>query len=167
MVTPELAVLAKVIKELGGFRPEDREGRVMFQKRIYLAQACGLKLGYKFVWDLYGPYSRDLAEAGLFYKANLQDIDEVTAKLQLKKDAASALERTKTLMVPPSAFPEGLWLEFLSSLHFLTTSHKALKALSSEERSGLMEQLIGKKPHLAAARQVVETGWERLGDAVM
>ena len=37
------------------------EDRVKLQKVVYIAQHLGLNLGYKFVWHVHGPYSRELA----------------------------------------------------------------------------------------------------------
>ena len=54
-----------MLDRIDGDSFETLEGRITFQKRVYLAQALGLGLGYGFSWNQYGPYSSELAQDGL------------------------------------------------------------------------------------------------------
>ena len=56
--------LKLVLSELGFSSSIDTlNDRVTFQKAVYLAQAVGIPLRYRYSWYIMGPYSRDLTSS--------------------------------------------------------------------------------------------------------
>ena len=121
-----LVNLQLVLEELGVDPSIDTlDDRVTFQKAIYLAQAVGVPLGYRYSWYIKGPYSRDLARD--YYALHELDRPVATATPQAMRESfASALKKLKALMDTPDGVPLGQreWLELLSSVHFLRITEK-------------------------------------------
>lgn len=51
-----------IIKDIGGLDLKTYEGRLALQRVVYLLQAFGLGLGYRYLWMVSGPISYRLAE---------------------------------------------------------------------------------------------------------
>lgn len=167
MITKELVILARIIDELDGVETGTLEERIIFQKKIYLSQACGLNLGYNFSWDLYGPYSKSLAQNTEIYEKNIDEIDEFAEKIELTEDAISKIDRAKSLMEPPEGneIKESTWLELISSLHYLVVPYfkKACGNQGIENKiDEIYDSLIGKKPHLEKYKDLLPSAWKRL-----
>src|SRR5689334_9264229 len=99
-MSTKLAALNLTIEALG--LPADTgslEDRVKLQKAVYLAQAAGLSLGYRYSWYVRGPYSTDLTKDYFALPTSLSSEDE---GLKLSPAAMNAIARVKPLMqVPP------------------------------------------------------------------
>lgn len=54
---------ALAMQELNCKKIDNIRDRILLQKKIYIAQIFGLRLGYGYSWYLHGPYSPDLASA--------------------------------------------------------------------------------------------------------
>ena len=52
------------MKDIGNFNMDTFDGRLSFQKTIYLLQSFGVYLGYDFGWYIHGTYSPALTRAG-------------------------------------------------------------------------------------------------------
>ena len=107
---------AGVDLDLGGF-----DGRLCFQKVMYLLQELGVSLGFSFGWYCRGPYSDGAAGAGFDIRVIQQHVEvelppvrgsdvERLGKLRLLLDLA----KIELIELP---FPERL--ELLASLHFV------------------------------------------------
>lgn len=51
-----------IIKDIGGMDLKTYEGRIRLQRVVYLLQAFGIGLGYRYMWMLSGPLSYRLLE---------------------------------------------------------------------------------------------------------
>ncbi|MEZ0606175.1 hypothetical protein ACAX43_29220 [Paraburkholderia sp. IW21] len=129
--------------------------RMRLQKAVYLLQAAGASLGYRYSWYLKGPYSTALTQDYFALAEAKQQGDDAAGQRSLKPEV---LERIKAaaqvLRKPAAARPLSLpnWLELLASLHYLATSEHF-------EGERLKRELSRRKPHLAAT---VDVGIEHL-----
>ena len=137
--------LRMVLNELGiGPNIETLDQRVTFQKAVYLAQAVGVPLRYKYSWYIRGPYSRDLTRD---YYALQEYPDNMTGdaiRQEMREPFASALRRLKSRMDSPEVVPldQTEWLELLSSVHYLGTVAKL-------DVPGIKKRLASEKPKLS------------------
>jgi len=93
--------------------------RIVFQKRVYFAQAFGIDLGYHFGWYVFGPYSNELTKDAyglLGLESRLEGAQPKDMPAEMKK----LNEFFAKVKMPESKKGERYWLELLSSLHFLT-----------------------------------------------
>ena len=168
MISSELIALVKCLKELKVGTLEDIKHRISFQKKIYLLQACGVKLGYVFRWDQYGPYSRDLARNAGIYLESEEEIDSIIDDYQLEDFVKEGLEKTKKLISPPSSKLECItevdFVELLSSLHFMAIKIKHYKELptGAQEIEEINKRLLISKPHLKMYNELLSEVWEHL-----
>lgn len=169
----QLIALARVASELNGEDLRSLEARLRLQKKIYLLKLVGLDLGYVFGWDLYGPYSKELADDVARYQADDAGIREVAADLQLTAAAKKKIDQVKNLMAVPetAAIAETLWLELLASMHylaqfFLATNARLRQAIEVGDLDELAEEvrklLPQRKPHLKDHLTAFESAWNRL-----
>ena len=111
----DIGVLAVIFKNIGMFDIENLRNRLIMQKTIYLLQAFGLDIGYKFYWDKYGVYSevlkKDSKEINIFYK------ELPTINLQLKTEAREKFDRYIKFMKNKKHNADKL--EVASSIHYL------------------------------------------------
>lgn len=122
---------------------ETIDDRKRVQKAVYLGQAAGADLGYRFGWYLLGPYSPSLtkdyfrlAEAFLSGDKNYKD------KI-LNKRFRAILHRVKSLFKVPKGIdlPKEDWLELLSSVHYL-------RRVRNESRAETVRTIKSEKPRL-------------------
>ena len=99
---------------------ESIDQRVTLQKAIYLAQAAGIPLRYRYNWYVMGPYSPDLTRD---YYALLEYPSD-SGPTALREPFASTIENLKTAMDVPNEvhLTKREWLELLSSVHYLRSS---------------------------------------------
>lgn len=115
--------------------------RLTVQKSVYLAQAAGIQLGYRFHWYLRGPYSSTLTRDAFGVVAELGAGTDESEGWNL--DPAS-LERAKALLAliqTPSDGDRAQELELLASVHFLMYTsaereHDAAKLSATLQRYG-------------------------------
>ncbi len=101
------------------------DDRRIIQKAVYLFQAAGVKLGYRFGWYIRGPYSTSLTKDYFALKSAIavgdKDYEGKTAPEWVKEN----LDKVKTLSSCPdevaNELDRGDWLELLASLHYLRT----------------------------------------------
>ena len=139
-----MILLDLYLKELG-VEPniDSKDKRIILQKAVYLGQAAGADLGYRYSWYLNGPYSSELTRD--YYR--LFENTETPGSghdFELQADFKRALDSVKPFMVVPRAFTKGkpLWLELVSSLDY------AMRVLrkSKEDAAAFVQR---EKPHLA------------------
>ena len=120
--------------------PTTFPNRLLLQKATYLAQAFGVRLGYRYNWYLKGPYSPELT----------RDYFELAATTEIPNAYrlnGETVERLKTLGAKTNP-PVGVdlareeWLELLASLHYLQTT-------LGIDRVGAAARIRSVKPHLS------------------
>ena len=167
MIDRQIVLLAKSLHELDGASLTELEGRITFQKKIYLLQAVGVNLDYDFAWDVYGPYSRGLARDGVQYELNRELADRLAEKVQLSKKGRELFDRACELMERPAdgEVRESLWLEILSSIHF----RRSQKAGGDDVSPGgpdtvpdAVSRLVERKPHLRDHEPLIDAAWKRV-----
>jgi hypothetical protein len=163
-----------MLKELDVKAPEDTNGHIIAQKKLYLLKACGLNLGgYAFAWDLYGPFSAGLADDLRDYRRNQELYSAIGEKVALTPMAQKALADTMALTARPEEDPtvdQTRWLEILSSLHFIAdtyyrTDHNFQENLVKKDAQAielLTGALIDKKAHLEPYKHLVAPAWRRI-----
>ena len=167
MIDRQIVLLAKSLRELKGASLTELEGRITFQKKIYLLQAVGVNLDYDFAWDVYGPYSRGLARDGAQYEVNRELADRLAEEIRLSEKGSKLFERARQLMELPSDgdVRESLWLEILSSIHFRLfqeESNDGVPPRASETASNVIDRLLERKPHLRGHEALIDAAWARL-----
>jgi len=145
--------LGGLLKRIGNFDPESFinsfEARLIFQKTIYLLQAFGLYLGYRFSWYLRGPYSPDLARDGF----ELVAIYEETPLVRFKRLEAEK-RFLQFLAFLGDKKNDAKWLETLASIHFLKRVYPPLT------KNEIFEKIREKQPYID--REYFEKAWEHL-----
>ena len=170
MIDRQIVLLAKSLHELKGASLTELEGRIAFQKKIYLLQAVGVNLDYDFAWDVYGPYSRGLARDGVQYELNHVLADRLAEKVQLSEKGSELFDRARKLMeLPPDGdVRESLWLEILSSIHFRRSQEAGSDGVSpqapEQAASVVIDRLLERKPHLQGDKELLDIAWNRLSD---
>jgi len=129
-----MATLSAVWKQIGDFDLETLDGRIIFQKTIYLLQRAGLSLGYTFSWYIFGPYSSQLAKDG--FEINEGNIIYPTQECKLDP---APFNKLKELIRGHEK--DEVWYELLASIDFL----KKEKNLSKDK---ILEELKRKHSYL-------------------
>ena len=88
----KLLKLRAILNELGGYDPLDSLVKAHFQRRIYLLQAFGLPLQYKFLYSSAGPTSTILAR-DLIHQEFDYDIDLYIRYTNLTPEALHQIQR--------------------------------------------------------------------------
>ena len=96
--------------------------RIRIQKAIYLCQAAGVNLGYRFRWYLRGPYSPSLTKDYYELQMLIDGDERIANGRNLNSDVRSRIHGIRHIMTPPShiGLEQSSWLELISSLHYLT-----------------------------------------------
>jgi len=97
------------------------------QEFAYLLDRAGAGIGYRYKWDVYGPFSVDLAE-------DLGKIDELeAAELQGNPwpGIDEAAEKVTAIATPPAGQTEEAWLRLLVCVDFL--KHRSKVSLENGE----------------------------------
>lgn len=117
--------------------------RKTVQKAVYLAQAAGVDLGYRYNWYVMGPYSPGLTR-DYFALDEALKAGESSGSFELQDVVKARLAKAKPLVAVPAEFDLGLseWLELVASVHFLIVKQR----LSQE---AAREKLKVQKGHVA------------------
>jgi uncharacterized protein YwgA len=112
-----LAVFKEMNKKIN---MSDFDDRLIFQKKTYLLQELGLKLGNSYGWYLRGPYSRDAANDGFQLQIIQNHVEGIASlsspeKESVEKLQAITLEAQKMFRGKNEAY----LFEMLASLHFV------------------------------------------------
>ena len=147
-----LTNLKLVLSELGlSGRIDTLDDRVTFQKAIYLAQAAGIPLRYRYSWYIMGPYSRDLTRDYYDLQEYPQDSSESDISHVVREPYSTTLTKLKSIMDVPEGvtLDQRSWLELLSSVHFLRKT-AGLDESATQERLNLQKQGISSYASRAA-----------------
>ncbi|CAG9259208.1 conserved hypothetical protein [Burkholderia diffusa] len=139
-------VLKLALEEAGQSLDVDTlDDRMRLQKAVYLLQAAGANLGYRYSWYLKGPYSTALTQDYFAIAEAVRDGDAADGR-SLKDEVAQRLKVAAKILVRPQQakeIPIPQWYELLASLHYLKTSEgytgAALKRVLSTRKSHLAE----------------------------
>ena len=154
-----LETLQLVLAELG-IDPEIEtiDQRVIFQKAIYLAQAGGVPLRYRYNWYVMGPYSPNLTKDYYEFHAQQGEARQNQESFVLKEQFAKILRNLRPTMTIPGDVPlrQSEWLELLSSIHYL-------RIRTQMDPESTRRRLDEAKPHVSsyvdqATRRLVEVG---------
>lgn len=146
-------ILGGLLRRIGNFFPDifDKsfDSRLVFQKTVYLLQAFGLHLGYRFSWYIRGPYSPALARKGYELVKRIAESPNV----RFAKDSAENRFHEFLEFLGERKY-DADWMETLASVHFL--KHAYPKSTQKE----IMKKVLRKQPYLTV-EQCVEA-WEYL-----
>lgn len=111
-------LLAGLLKRAGDYSVATFRDRLVLQKTVYLLQAFGIYLGYRFTWYLHGPYSTQLTRDAF----GLQPDWSANSPVHFTNEASEHRFRQFLQFVEPNQ-ADGLWLETIASAHFLARVH--------------------------------------------
>ncbi len=106
--------LGGVLKKFGNFSLKEFNDRLVLQKRVYLLQAFGIFMGYKFSWYIHGPYSPTLTKDAYKLDTIFDKVPEINFAKNIHKKRF--IEYLKFL---DDKRNDGDWLEQLACIHFL------------------------------------------------
>ncbi len=135
-------------KYIDGIDLDSLEGRIKFQKSMYLLKELGaIKENFTFTWYIFGPYSPDVARIGFdFVERGIDKEIPVSEDFESKMHIFKEMVRTN--------LNESKWLELLATLHFML-KYK-YRGLSKEE---IFQKLIEHQPYYNN-RELFEKGWK-------
>lgn len=137
--------------------------RLNVQKKVYLVQALGYDLGYRFSWYLRGPYSRHLTEDAFALRDELAAGDNDADGFDLADSVKGIVGRAKELWKLPNGLnlDADRWLELLASLHYLKeVSYWPSEADRSFEP--VFAKLIESKPQFENQKDAAKQAWKQL-----
>lgn len=124
-----LLFVEPLVRALSACGYEDREisSGVKAQETVYLLQVCGYSLGYRFKWELIGPFSIDLAND--IYELNDDSVRGVLKSgRMLPGECARAVRKLASLKSKRPLEPQGLtevgWMNLLACMHFFETKSR-------------------------------------------
>ena len=137
--------------------------RFNLQKKVYLAQICGVDSGYRFGWYLRGPYSQGLTADAFALRDEISDGDREYEEYCLPDEAAEQLGRAKQLFQVPEKcdISSDQWLELLASLHYLR--HVIYRPRDqSRDFANTFNLLAKSKPQFAHRKRQATIAWQSL-----
>ena len=137
--------------------------RLNVQKRIYLIQALGYDLGYRFSWYLRGPYCRSLTDDAFAVREAIKAGDTDAEGFVLADSAIEKINRAKDLWKLPQSVSmhSDQWLELLASLHYLKEV-AYWPATTGKTFDTVFHKLIESKPQFAEHRDLAKKAWQQL-----
>lgn len=144
-----LQLLGGILKSIDNFDMSTFQGRLIFQKTVYLLQAFRIYLGYSFSLYLHGPYSPDLTRDGFEMKDKIKHIPK--SKFQhdvMEKNFKRFLSFIENFKDNPNH------LEILASLHLFK------RLFPNESKDQIIKRVLQKKPYLS--KDTCESDWKQL-----
>ena len=142
-------VLGAVLKRIGNYDMSTFEGRLVLQKTVYLLQAHGLYIGYKFSWYVHGPYCPELTKEAFKLSPMYKRIPHANfAEPQTEK----RFERFLGFLGNEKDNAD--WLEQLACTHLL----KALNPRA--KKSKIINTVLDHEPHFT--KRQCEQAWDYL-----
>ena len=114
-----LVALKTVLHRIGGESSTPLKAGSASRNGIYIVQALGLDLGYRFSWNQYGPYSSELAQDGLLIESGVVIMNDLKEPLRFTNSAESSMTAFQRLTLAPSGTTQACCMELLSSLHYI------------------------------------------------
>lgn len=106
--------LGGLLKRGAAFDLGTFQGRLVFQKTVYIWKSFGVPIGYPFNWYVRGPYSPALTSAGFQIKDGMDRLPPVRF---VDPKAEKAFEEALQFVSPHRT--DARWLEVVASIHFL------------------------------------------------
>jgi hypothetical protein len=107
------------MNELGGFSVKTFTDRLFLQKSIYLFQALGIDLRFRFALYDYGPYSDHLTLIACDIDNDVE-LQDKADRLTIKEEVKSKIDVLKQMLAEkPYDLNNYHWFEFLSSIHYV------------------------------------------------
>jgi hypothetical protein len=124
---------------------ETLNDRKRVQHAMYLGQALGSDLGYRFGWYKHGPYSLELVNDHKLLAEAIASGDRSWESIALPTSVHDALSHVAPLLRVPDTVQlfQADWLELLASLDYL----RRVRRCQTEEA---IQILATTKPHLAS-----------------
>lgn len=149
----KVLILGGLLKRIGNFSSESFEesfdARLIFQKTIYLLQAFGLYLGYKFSWYIRGPYSPDLAREGFTLLKEYETSPDVKFE---NPNSEKKFCKFNEFLHDRKCDPD--WLETLASIHFLANIYP------KKGKEEIFKTVMRKQPYITMKQ--CEEAWNYL-----
>lgn len=131
---------ALAMQELKCKKIDTIHDRILLQKKIYIAQILGLRLGYGYSWYLHGPYSPDLTAAA--YQIVPEGFDSL-AGWSFKPEYNEYIKRVNNLEENNKTSLDVVqWYELLSSVVFWREN-------GYKEKEQNIEQVAKSKPQFS------------------
>lgn len=137
--------LKLVLDDLGvGADISTKSRRKTVQKAVYLVQAAGVDLGYRYNWYVMGPYSPALTRDYYALQQGIEASLDVTDDYELQAPVATVVADVMPILEPPAGvdLEQADWVELVASVHFLLTKQRR-----SEDDARLV--INSQKPHVA------------------
>ncbi len=134
-------LLAKALDAAGvSLNVDTFDDRLILQKTVYLLQAAGVHLGYRFRWYLRGPYSPDMTAAAFGISEEGESARSELVRWKLDSDSASRVRNLKPLLHVDGEQKAKLArrLELLASVLFLIKTEQT-KANDFEATSKILK----------------------------
>jgi uncharacterized protein YwgA len=130
-------LLAGLLRRLGEHSVQTFKNRLVLQKTVYLLQAFGIYLGYRFSWYLHGPYSAELTRDAFGLESDWSHYVPV-------QFANEATERRlgQLLAFLGAHKSDDLWLETVASAHFLAKVH------GESNKDAIFQKIKTKQPRI-------------------
>jgi uncharacterized protein YwgA len=138
---PRLQVLSLFLSALGEEQSiASLDDRLRLQKAVYLGQALGVDLGYRYSWYVKGPYCPSLTQD--YYKLN-EVAGAVGPEIGLRPDVLEKLTEARVFLEKPEHVNLGKpqWYELLASLHYL-------RYVSKQPDENIRKTISENKEHL-------------------
>ena len=137
------------------------DGRLSYQKTIYLLQELGLNFGFSYGWYKRGPYSPSAAESG--FEIQIMKKDEDLELPSIHEKYVERLERYNELLAEARTeftdLDDTQILELIGSLHFILNH-----SYNEPNDENAITRLNSEKPkfraHSRAALRLVKTFFE-------
>lgn len=147
MARPTL--LAGLLRRIDNFGLDTFGGRLAFQKTVYLLQAFGIYLGYRFNWYLRGPYSPSLTRDGF----GLGEVLPAYPAVRFVQDDTERRFEEFLRFIEPHKNDQK-WLEVAASAHFLA------RVLNEADRDAVFAKVAAKQGNVS--RTYFDNTWQEL-----
>ena len=150
---PSAQQLNGLLNRIGNFDPTEFQRnfdkRLVLQKTVYLLQAFGLNIGYRYTWYLRGPYSPDLTKVAYSVATNY-DPNAFAGFHETENEERFC----KFLIFLGEKKNDEDWMEIAASIHFLA------RLYGEQNKSLVFEKVRGKVGNLS--RETFNDIWNRL-----
>ena len=142
--------ISSLAREIGGINLNTLDGRINFQKSIYLLKELkAIKERFIFTWYIFGPYSPEVARIGFDFVERRTD-----KEISISDDFKVKINQFKKMVkINPN---NSKWLELLATLHFML-KYK-YKKMNKEK---IFEKLVEHQPYYND-RKLFENGWKTI-----
>lgn len=135
-------LVALCMDEFGNKNIDTLQERILIQKKFYLLQTKGAKLGFNYGWYKRGPYCTELTKVVYSQKEEPDDISGCRLSDSVRILINEVNEFISNTRI--EGLNEQEWAELLASLHYLHNNITSTDINDNKER--LLEELRHEKP---------------------